>query len=196
MHSGHHDVWLGAHASRDPSYRIINPYQPRCVVRLMRQLLVFLIILAIPRCTRKRCSRKKSEFSKREYLAHCVRHIRWTERRLRSVVSVHTTSFADRERVCWCLRRCLGGTDPTNSFESLLNDNGCWDPEADACIFRPRVQVQDNWGYCTNAIGKTCTSGVGGNACYDNTGGSPNTNECLLDNAWVPFAGRIVVAPP
>lgn len=36
--------------------------------------------------------------------------------------------------------RCLSGLAPTN---------GCWDPAIQTCRYTPKVNVQDNWGWCT-----------------------------------------------
>jgi hypothetical protein len=64
--------------------------------------------------------------------------------------------------------------------------NGC-------CIFEPKVQVKDNWGWCT---GK-CVGVVGGDGCYDgfNIG---RDDECRLknDGAWIPFQHKVIVSPP
>lgn len=61
-------------------------------------------------------------------------------------------------------------------------DDGC-------CIFKPKVQVKDNWGWCNG----TCRAGGG---CYDNndTGGF---SQCRLENtdAFTEFSGSIIVAP-
>lgn len=63
------------------------------------------------------------------------------------------------------------------------------------CIFTPRVQVTDNWGWCNGKCGDGASPG--GEGCYN---GFPNNkeNECKTDayNASVKFKGRIILAPP
>ena len=61
------------------------------------------------------------------------------------------------------------------------------------CIFQPKVQVLDNWGWCN---GK-CASG-GGKGCYDGSS-RDELNECDINNKdyfhWTEFSGNIIVAP-
>ena len=55
------------------------------------------------------------------------------------------------------------------------------------CIFKPKVQVKDNWGWCNGS----CTANNGG--CYDNSWNG-GVDQCSTDTqAWTPFAGQIVV---
>lgn len=58
--------------------------------------------------------------------------------------------------------------------------NGC-------CVFVPKVQIKDNWGWCNGS----CRGGAGG--CYDGQG----KGECKTENpaAWTSFTGRVIVAP-
>lgn len=92
------------------------------------------------------------------------------------------------------LPACVGADlDPTNknpehvSCARDLNN----DTRADACMFRPKVQVRDNWGYCN---GLCPTAGLGG-------GGSPGglrcyENECdVHPGAWTGFGGFITLTP-
>lgn len=79
-----------------------------------------------------------------------------------------------------------GWTD--NCPDSKNFPDGC-------CVFKPRVQVKDNWGWC-NGI---CPGGPGGDQCYDdnNTGDIPK-DECIqfnLDKSTTKFKGNILVAP-
>lgn len=64
------------------------------------------------------------------------------------------------------------------------------------CIFKPRVQIKDNWGWCNGG----CPGGVGGAGCYDASLSDPNrTDECEKDErggASVPFKGKVILAPP
>jgi hypothetical protein len=57
-----------------------------------------------------------------------------------------------------------------------------------ACFYRPRVQVLDNWGWCTG----NCFGTAGG--CYDRSA-SGGLNSCSIDQPlpWVNFDGYIKV---
>jgi hypothetical protein len=61
------------------------------------------------------------------------------------------------------------------------------------CIFTPRVQVTDNWGWCNGRCGDNTTPG--GEGCYNKVG---SIFECrdFYKNASVPFKGRVILAPP
>ena len=63
------------------------------------------------------------------------------------------------------------------------------------CVFKPRVQVKDNWGWCNG----TCPGGPGGDKCYDdNKTGDSGVNECddfKSNQATTKFKGNILVAP-
>lgn len=78
----------------------------------------------------------------------------------------------------------------------------------DACVYKPKVQVQDNWGFCNG----TCPGGPAGGSCYDamtnptlmgGTDATMKTNECEPDafgialglNPYTLFAGTVVVFP-
>jgi hypothetical protein len=106
-----------------------------------------------------------------------------------------------------CMDSCQSATD-TNCFApagspfcpSALQSSGC-------CIYIPRVQVKDNWGWCNGS----CSHTVGTPAqtirgCYDyNNSSGQNSDECVNtnwnDNAWTYFGGdqaspgRIIVKP-
>ncbi|MFA4917601.1 MAG: hypothetical protein WC560_13150, partial [Syntrophales bacterium] len=70
----------------------------------------------------------------------------------------------------------------------------CPDPTVSGpcCVFTPRVQVKDNWGWCNG----TCSSTPGhprpNGGCY-------GRDECdvsdLLPPHWTSFAGRVIVVP-
>jgi hypothetical protein len=61
------------------------------------------------------------------------------------------------------------------------------------CVFKPKVQIKDNWGWCNGNCGR---SGVGG--CYDG-GDSGGTDECDVSETrfdhWTSFAGQVIVVP-
>lgn len=62
-----------------------------------------------------------------------------------------------------------------------------WDNDLKACVFKPRVQIYDNWGHCNGVCaGKT--------GCYEYECDGDNI---LLDNKpWKEYNGRIIVRPP
>ncbi|MFB6226126.1 MAG: hypothetical protein ABEJ02_02130, partial [Candidatus Paceibacteria bacterium] len=73
----------------------------------------------------------------------------------------------------------------------------------EVCVYRPKVQVLDNWGWCNgscpNHIGKdgqgnrTKVTHPNNEGCY--TGGV-TTNQCDEDpRAWTKFKGKIIVVP-
>jgi hypothetical protein len=92
---------------------------------------------------------------------------------------------------CTRLPRANGGNfEPDPAKCGPRFPNGC-------CIFQPKVQVKDNWGWCS---GK-CTDvlkGGGGDGCYDGTFlERAKPNECAESaGAWVPFGKRVIVSPP
>ena len=88
---------------------------------------------------------------------------------------------------------CTGADlDPTNKnapHASCARDLN-FDGIADACMFRPKVQVRDNWGYCNGicpSVGLGATS-AGGLRCFE--------NECdVHPGAWTGFGGFITLTP-
>jgi hypothetical protein len=62
------------------------------------------------------------------------------------------------------------------------------------CVFKPRVQLIDNWGYCNG----DCPGGLGGEFCYAQDPTSPAGTECAWDSAhepWTEYRGNIVIVP-
>lgn len=63
------------------------------------------------------------------------------------------------------------------------------------CVYQPRVQVQDNWGWCNG----TCkqTDGTMGYGCYDSTipGGKKECSSPGAYNGWTGYKGHIIVLP-
>lgn len=108
--------------------------------------------------------------------------------------------------------QCLGPmTSICNSNGEPSSGTSCWiRPNTNAaypsgaCVFRPRVFVEDNWGYCTGRCpnGSSYLNRGEGDKCFDGTGltGTNFQNECDPTNPnynpWVNFQGRIVVSPP
>ncbi|MBI2003082.1 MAG: hypothetical protein HYS76_00665, partial [Candidatus Wildermuthbacteria bacterium] len=87
---------------------------------------------------------------------------------------------------------CVGADlDPTNknaphtACARDLDGNG----SADSCLFRPKVQVRDNWGYCNGICPSVGRDGSpGGLRCYE--------SECdAHPGAWTGFGGFITITP-
>jgi hypothetical protein len=90
---------------------------------------------------------------------------------------------------------CTDSSNPGSNGCYALNScpedvNGGVDGPGSCCVFNPRVQIKDNWGWCNG----TCPGGAG-----------PTSNGCYLDecdtsttstiNPWTYFAGRVIVVP-
>ena len=85
---------------------------------------------------------------------------------------------------------CYATTCPDSSVQG-----GC-------CIFRPRVHVLDNWGWC-NGDCPGVPGGAGG-GCYDGSWDERRDNECNTDypdefhttkNPWTPTNVKVIVVP-
>lgn len=72
--------------------------------------------------------------------------------------------------------------------------NPTWDSTAKACVFKPKVQVLDNWGWCNGNCADT-----GGRGCYDNVKGKDlvcsDTKSAQHGSAWSSFKGRLLLTP-
>lgn len=85
---------------------------------------------------------------------------------------------------------CTSDTD-TNCFATICpeNVNGAIPGNGSCCVFKPRVQLTDNWGWCNG----TCPGAPGptDNGCYD--------FECTIEDTtkdhWTYFAGKVIVVP-
>lgn len=90
------------------------------------------------------------------------------------------------DHVYQCARDTRGWTTncPNAQMQSLYG--GC-------CVFQPKVQLKDNWGWCNGA----CPGGVSGNGCYQKDWGSlsSQSKECDGDTAFTAASSRIIVAP-
>ena len=86
----------------------------------------------------------------------------------------------------------------------IIPPDGCYDKDhinsdgtTGACIYKPRVQVKDNWGWCTG----TCRGTPPNQGCYDASGQIGREDECEVENEdydhwhWVTFAGQVIVTP-
>ena len=94
---------------------------------------------------------------------------------------------------------CSGAADDTNCFarNSCPEDvNGGVDGTGSCCVFKPKVQLKDNWGWCNG----TCPGPPGptSNGCYDarSAGG---VDECAAEepgkDPWTYFMGEVIVVP-
>jgi hypothetical protein len=91
--------------------------------------------------------------------------------------------------------------NPTYTCQRGIGSNWnstCPDPTVSGgcCVFVPKVQVLDNWGWCNGS----CPGEPGGDGCYDgsNRSSPPYTDECRtgnMSNSSTPFAGKIIVVP-
>ena len=94
---------------------------------------------------------------------------------------------------------------------NFLIDKGYKDTSK-VCVFQPRVQVLDNWGWCTGECDKTYkdptqpTASKATNGCYSEYPYDTNSlvitkDQCKIENdksgeyQWVNFNNIIVVAP-
>lgn len=74
--------------------------------------------------------------------------------------------------------------------------NGAADGNGSCCVFQPRVQIKDNWGWCNGS----CPGGEGGidSGCYD-ASDSGRIDECSMRetsyNHWTSFQGQVIVVP-
>ncbi len=117
------------------------------------------------------------------------------------------TGFFEETKMYVCNKSIL------NSLTTCTPDSGYPCKEGDACVFKPRVRIVDNWGQCNGkcpglpGTGNVCANmRIDGNGvlftntdegCIDN--GNPKTcNECgskyqpsRPKQSWTEFAGRI-----
>jgi hypothetical protein len=91
------------------------------------------------------------------------------------------------DHVYQCTRDGTGWTNTCPDAQTQSLYGGC-------CVFKPAVQLKDNWGWCNGSCGSAGTSG--GVGCYDRSVGAIPQYECE-DNigAYTPFAGQVVVTP-
>lgn len=90
------------------------------------------------------------------------------------------------DHVYQCLRNGTGWQSPCPDAQTESLYGGC-------CVFQPRVQLKDNWGWCNGSCG--AASSPGGTGCYDKSWAGA-ANECA--NATGPyetFGGNVIIAP-
>jgi hypothetical protein len=103
-------------------------------------------------------------------------------------------NYVQFEHVYQCTRLPISAGGNFEAVAANCGANGTRDFPNGCCVFVPKVQVQDNWGWCNG----TCNTagGPGGAGCYDGTF-IGKANECDKDpGAWTKFNGKILVAPP
>lgn len=68
-------------------------------------------------------------------------------------------------------------------------------PDSYVCIYQPKVQVLDNWGWCNGSC-----NGEGNTGCYSDQVIAPGRVKNLCDphsvDAWTKYRGQIIVIPP
>ncbi|MDD2758100.1 MAG: carbohydrate binding domain-containing protein [Patescibacteria group bacterium] len=71
-----------------------------------------------------------------------------------------------------------------------------WGQKDYVCIYKPRVQVMDNWGWCTGSCYAN-TGAVKGSGCWNGFGQSEGGDQCLTtkSNPWISYGGKIIVVP-
>ena len=97
-------------------------------------------------------------------------------------------------------RNCISGAE--GNLQNSPCTGGDVPSAAGACVFQPRVYIQDNWNYCTGV----CDDGSGDTLCHSTSG---STGECDYANfplpeslispayadPWVYYDGYIVLEP-
>jgi len=69
----------------------------------------------------------------------------------------------------------------------------------EVCVFKPKVQVTDNWGWCNGVCGTDLSPG--GTGCYDGAhlSSALANDECTTpsptDTPWTEYQGEIIVIP-
>lgn len=101
---------------------------------------------------------------------------------------------------------CVTGVGPNWLNPGQVNNNNKSCPQDEAgtfkdgcCVFQPKIQLTDNWGWCNG----TCGGSAGGAGCFNGFGLGTNwTNECnpkymdvAPNKAYTPFGGTVYVAP-
>lgn len=81
---------------------------------------------------------------------------------------------------------CESDTD-SNCFADICPEdiNGAIPGNGSCCVFKPRVQLTDNWGWCNG----DCAGA--GRGCYEDDCGLDRPNE----PHWTYFAGKVIVVP-
>ncbi len=91
------------------------------------------------------------------------------------------------------LAKLIADKQECDKSKGIVTD--CVNNAHTACVFKPRVQIMDNWQTCNG----TCPGNGGlGNLCMNNTGAADECVQIPPDktNPWTSFAGTIEVYPP
>ncbi len=89
------------------------------------------------------------------------------------------------DHVYKCTRDALNGWNAACPDASI--SGGC-------CVFRPKVQIKDNFGWCNGS----CRGAGNASGCYDATWGGTRgsgVDECVSAAAWTTSAVQVIVAP-
>ncbi len=97
-----------------------------------------------------------------------------------------------------CVQDAIGAASGYFTFTHVYRcdvASSRWDQNLKGCVFVPKAQVLDNWGWCN---GTTACDPKGG--CYNDplgaTGPKGGIAQCDTNtNAWAPFKGRIILKP-
>jgi hypothetical protein len=92
------------------------------------------------------------------------------------------------DHVYQCLSASTGWTTSCPDAQTQSLYGGC-------CVFQPKVQLKDNWGWCNGTCGSA--SSPGGTGCYDKSWFSAGVDECgqFPSAAYTQFNGNVIVAP-
>lgn len=89
------------------------------------------------------------------------------------------------DHVYQCTRDGTGWTNTCPDAQTQSLYGGC-------CVFKPAVQLKDNWGWCNGS----CAGPTGGAGCYDGGWQTNGTDECNNSSgAYTSFSGNVIVAP-
>jgi len=89
--------------------------------------------------------------------------------------------------------------DQLGGDRDLILARGGVTPQTQVCVYTPRVQVTDNWGWCNGSC-----NGPGNTGCYDDTSGAIGADGQCSDlnlnspSPWTYFGngeGQIIVIP-
>ena len=86
---------------------------------------------------------------------------------------------------------CAAGGGTLDDCQASGKTYNCYDANMKQCVYKPKVQVLDNWGWCNG----TCDS-RSGEGCYD-ASERDGTDECSEEAYphWTEFGGNIIVEP-
>ncbi len=82
---------------------------------------------------------------------------------------------------------CSGAANETNCYAANCPEdiNGGVADNGSCCVYKPKVQLKDNWGWCNGNCGRGTGRGCYADFCDGGPGKDP----------WTYFAGRVIVVP-